>query len=51
MVCNDDEELFVSLFARSMMCLNVRGEDEEERENERDMAYLYSIMANMTMIA
>ena len=53
-VCNDnddDDELFAELFAKSMLCLNLRGKDEEERENERDMAFLYSILASMAMIA
>ena len=52
MVCSDDDDeddggLFADLFARSMSCLNLRGEDEEERENERDPAFLYSILATM----
>ena len=52
MVCTgDDDEVFVELFARSMLCLNLRGEDEEERENERDMAFMYSTLAIMAMTA
>lgn len=51
MVCSDDEQLFVSLFARSMSCLKLRGGDEEERENERDMAFLYSRLASVAIIA
>ena len=52
-VCNDDDDdgLFAELFAESMLCLNLRGKDEEERENERDMAFLYSILATMAMTA
>ena len=52
-VCNNDEddELLAELFARSISCLNLRGEDEEERENERDMAYSYSTFATMAMTA
>ena len=34
-----------------MLCLNLRGEDEEEREKERDMAYLYSTLATVAMTA
>ena len=52
MVCTgDDDEVFVELFARSMLCLNLRGEDEEERENERDTAFMYSTLAIMAMTA
>ena len=53
MICtdDDDDELFVELFARSIMCLNLRGEDGEERENERDVAFMYSTLATMAMTA
>ena len=50
-VCNDDDGLFAELFARSILCLNLRGKDEEERENERDTVFVYSILASMAMIA
>ena len=53
MICtdDDDDDLFVELFARSILCLNLRGEDEEERENERDMAFLCSTLVLLAMIA
>ena len=48
---DDDEQVFAELFARLMLCLNLRGEDEEERENERDTAFLCSTLVLLAMTA